>query len=192
MSTDPSPTRLIAFPELAAERGRLAFARCEPRPDDRAAGTGRPAVGRRRDHRRVRRDDRVGGARLVALARAQATSSAASTSRRPTGPALEQWYIGRRHIEDEAARPGRRRLAGSDLGAVLPRHRGRPARRDLPSAVHARPRARSPRTSTSISTTPTPAMSRRASPTRCSPRSARPGPARCARSSPPSRPSRTS
>ena len=38
------------------------------------------------------------------------------------------------------ARPGRRRLAGADLGAVLPRHRGRPARRRVPPPVHARRR----------------------------------------------------
>ncbi len=104
----------------------------------------------------------------------------------------DRWYIGRRHVEDDAGRRGGRGLAGRCGHALLPGHVRRPARpgaapplrRRGPVADRAvrrglrRPRQR-PRRGP-------------ASRTRCWPSWTAAAPARCATSSPRSRPSRTS
>ena len=64
---------------------RLAFARDVPRSDDRAPRAGRPQRLGRRDHRRVHRDDGRGRRSTRCARPAPASSSAASTSRDPSG-----------------------------------------------------------------------------------------------------------
>ena len=125
-----------SFPELPAERARLAFAR----------------TARDRMIERLERVDPDATADEFTKEYVEVTVAEALESLRSPGAGdffgrideprrgggVDQWYIGRRHIEDDDPRPGRRRLAGADLGAVLPGDGRRPARDVVPAAVHAR------------------------------------------------------
>ena len=94
------------FPELDAERAHLAFARRARERMVGAARAGRPAQRRRRHHRRVRRDDGAGGARRPAAPGAGDFFGRIDTIEPAAGrPRREQWYIGRRHIEDDQHEP---------------------------------------------------------------------------------------
>ena len=177
------------FPELDRERDAPGVLARLSRRDDRALLARRSRC--RRPTRSPRSTSRSRWPRRsrTCARRAPATSSAASPSDAP-GRAT-RWYIGRRHIEDDAARAGGGRLAGADRGAVLPGHRCRPVRAGASSAVHAG-RRRAHRLPRRAPRRPRRGRCRdRACPTRCWPRSVRLAPARCARSWPPSRPSRT-
>ena len=109
---------------------------------------------------------------------------------------------GRRHLVRRAPprggrprRPGRRRLAGAGVDALLPGHRERPARvAPAPAVPDDRHRARRPlrrglRRPRLDARRPHATWA--ASPTRCSPSSSAPAPGRCATSWRRSRPSRT-
>ncbi len=158
--------------------------------DDRPARTRRPRRHGGRVHQGVRRGHRRRGPRVAAITRGRRLlrTHRRTASGRRRRPVVHRATPHRgRH-----PRPGRRRLAGADLGAVLPGDRGRPARDVVPPAVHAR-RGRADRLSRRGPRRPRrPATSRAAFPIRCWPRSAPPGRARCARSWRRSRPSRTS
>ena len=83
------------FPELEAERARLAFAR---RSRDRMIErlrTRRSPERSRRDHRRVHRDDRRRGARRPGQPRCRRLLRAHRCRQD------DRWYLGRRHIEDD-------------------------------------------------------------------------------------------
>ena len=67
----------------------------------------------------------------------------------------DTWYVGRRHVEDDARRPRRRRLAGAGVDALLPGHRRRPAGPAPAPPVPDDRHASSTTCSTRSSTTPT-------------------------------------
>ena len=121
---------MSAFPQLERERQRLAFARrCRDRMIERLQHVD-PTGRRRRDHRRVRRDD---GWEALADLRSPGAGDFFGRIDTTESGAAECFYLGRRHIEDDdhdpvvvdwrapVAAPFYRATAADALGVVLRR-----------------------------------------------------------------------
>ena len=181
------PVNADLFPELDVERARLAFARSS----------------RDRMISRLEAVDPAGAADEITKEYIEVTVADALEDLRGPGAGdffgrIDEWYIGRRHIEDDRhdpvvvdwrapiAAPFYRATSVDPLGVAFRRRFTLDGGRRPVRSVTSSP------TSTSTSTIPTRARWPAGSRTPCSPRSVPSVPARCARSCRRSRPSRTS
>ena len=133
------PDDAVVTDDLAREQAYLETARRELARMREKTLSAR-ASGRRPGVRRVPGRDPA-AARSTARRRPHHGAVLRPPRPRPTRSTAERCYIGRRHVNDEAGRPGGHRLAGRAVRRVLPGHSRRARWASAAPPVRLRPRA---------------------------------------------------